>query len=96
MTVNYQGETISKYFYFKDKDDAALDPDEFTCTIYNPLGISVANPTLLKVADGQYEMDYNLAEDAPEGQWKIVVTGTVTGTPDYIGVMKEYFEVRPV
>lgn len=96
LTIYFQGQTVSKYFYFKDKDADALTPNVLTCKVYDPTGTLDASPTLAEVVTGQYEMNYPLAADAAEGMWKIVVTGTVTGTTDFVGIEKWYFEVKPV
>lgn len=86
----YPEKTVSKLIYFKDKDDAAVNPDSNTCTIYDPTGESQATPTLSKITDGIYEMNYNLPADAVEGEWSYIITGVI-GT--YKGIEKFYFKV---
>lgn len=87
----YPEQTISKYIYFKDKDDAAVDPDSNTCEIFDSAGVSQANPTLAKIVTGQYEMNYNLPADPVRGDWTIEITADI-GT--YKGIQRFYVEVE--
>lgn len=75
MTDYYRGDTISRYFYFKDKDGAAMDPDSTSCKIYDPANTEMATVTLTKVETGKYQMDYSIPADATYGVWKIIVQG---------------------
>ena len=86
---------MSRYFYFKDANGAALDPDSNSCTIYDAGGTQKATPTLTKVEDGQYQMDYNLSgSETVFGDWRIVVSGTITGSPDKVGIQIFHFQVE--
>ena len=87
----YPEQTISKYIYFKDKDDAAVDPDSNTCEIFDSLGVSQATPTLAKIAVGQYEMNYNIPSSPARGDWTIHIEAVI-GT--YTGIQKFLFEVE--
>lgn len=87
----YPEQTISKTIYFKDKDDAAVDPDSNTCEIFDPTGVSEANPTLIPIVEGEYELNYNIPADAARGDWVIEVTATI-GT--YKGIERFRFEVE--
>lgn len=89
--VYYPEQTLSKYIYFKDKDDAAVDPDSRACEIFDPEGTSKATPTLGLIEKGKYELNYNIPADAIRGDWVIVVEGVI-GT--YKGIQRFYFEVE--
>ncbi len=76
----HAGDTVSRYYYFKDKSGAAVNPDTTTVTITNPNGTPIApSPTLSAVITGKYELNYNLASNAPTGAWRIAIKG-VKGT----------------
>jgi len=89
----YPEQTLSKYIYFKDKDDAAVDPDSNSCEIFDPEGTSKATPTLMSGVTGTYELNYNIPADAIRGDWTIVVEGVI-GT--YKGIQRFYFEVEMI
>ena len=74
MTL-FRGDTVSRYYYFRDKAQALFDPDSTTCEIFGPDGVSVETVVLTQVSQGKYEMNYNIPDDAVYGVWKIVVTG---------------------
>ena len=84
-------QTISKTIYFKDKDDAAVDPDSNTCEIFDSAGVSQATPTLMPIETGEYEMNYNIPSDPARGDWLVLITGTI-GT--FKGIKRFYFEVE--
>lgn len=69
------GDTVSKYFYFKDKDETLFDPDATECKVVNPSGTETA-VVLSKAAVGKYEFNYTLSDSAEIGTWKIKVKGT--------------------
>lgn len=69
------GDTVSKYFYFKDKDGTLFDPYSTECKVINPSGAETA-VILSKAAVGKYEFNYTLPSDAALGEWKIKVKGT--------------------
>jgi uncharacterized protein YfaS (alpha-2-macroglobulin family) len=84
--IKNPGDTVSRYFYFKDENGTAFDPASITCKIVDPAGVTQGTPTLTKVATGQYSMDWNLPSDAVSGMWKIEVTatsGTYTETESF-------------
>jgi uncharacterized protein YfaS (alpha-2-macroglobulin family) len=90
----YPGDTVSRYYYFKDKTGVFIDPTTTTCELYNPSGIKITpDPTLSKVELGKYEFNYTLASDAPVGIWHIVITGT---KDTYTNKEKFAFEVVAV
>ena len=89
----YPEQTLSKYIYFKDKDDAAVNPDSFSCEIFDPEGTSKATPTLIPVVTGTYELNYNIPADAIRGDWTYVIEGVI-GT--YKGIQRFYFEVEMI
>jgi uncharacterized protein YfaS (alpha-2-macroglobulin family) len=70
---------VSRYYYFKNKDGVLFDPDNTTAEVYNPSKVKVATPDLVKVADGKYEFNYTLPEDAPKGWWFISVIAVEAG-----------------
>jgi uncharacterized protein YfaS (alpha-2-macroglobulin family) len=70
------GDTISRYFYFKDQNGNQFDPDTTTCTIVDPSGAVAATPTLARVTTGQYSLDWNIPSTALPGIWKIEVGAT--------------------
>lgn len=90
MELYYPSETVSKYVYFKDKANAPVTPDSFTCEIFDPDGASQATPTLMPIATGTYEMNWTLPSDPTPGDWIIRVSGTI-GT--YTNKQKFLFEV---
>jgi len=72
----YPGDTVSRYYYFRDKDNVPVDPDTFSSDVYDPDDVKISpSPTLTKIAVGQYEFDYTLAADANAGIWHVVITG---------------------
>ncbi len=76
----HAGDTVSRYYYFKDKSGAAFNPDTTTVIVTNPSGTVISpTPTLSLVLTGKYELNYTLATDAPTGTWKISIKG-VKGT----------------
>ena len=75
MTKN-PGDTVSRYFYFKDPTGTLFDPTTITCTIIDPTGTTQGTPTLVEVVTGQYTLDWNIPSDGPVGIWKIRVTAT--------------------
>ena len=87
----YPEQTISKKIYFRDKDDALVDPDSRSCEIFDPAGDSKANPTLMPITVGEYELNYNIPADAARGDWVIEVTADI-GT--YKGIERFRFEVE--
>lgn len=89
----YPTKTMSKYIYFKDKDDAAINPDTTTVTIYDPEGTSKGTETLSLVETGKYELNYNIPADAIRGDWSFVVEATLTAG-SYKGIERFYFEVE--
>ena len=89
----YPEKTFSKLIYFKDKNDDAVNPDSNTCTIYDPTGSPIANPTLANISTGIYELNYNLPADAERGDWSYVIEAVI-GT--YKGIERFYFEVELV
>jgi uncharacterized protein YfaS (alpha-2-macroglobulin family) len=74
--IKNPGDTVSRYFYFKDPSGNAFDPANITCKIVDPNGTTQGTPTLTKVTTGQYSMDWNLPTNAVLGIWKIEVTAT--------------------
>lgn len=76
MTQVFQGETISKQYTFTDKNGALLDPDNIAVKIIDPSGVTVATPTLTRISEGVYELNYTLANDAIKGWWIIFLTAT--------------------
>lgn len=80
-TVHYEyypGDTVSRYFYFKNKSEELIDPDSNTCEVYNPSGTKITpDVTLVRVSVGKFEFNYTLASDAPSGVWHIIVKGVV-------------------
>jgi len=84
------GDTVSYYFYFKDKDGALFDPTSNECKVVNPAGSETA-VTLNKVSVGKYSFDYTLPSDAAEGLWKIKVKGTKNS---YVQTELFYFVVE--
>jgi len=91
MVLYYPSETVSKYIYFKDKDNSPVNPDSFTCEIEDPDGVTQATPTLMNIATGTYELNWNLPSDPIRGDWIIRVSGTI-GT--YTNKQKFLFEVE--
>jgi uncharacterized protein YfaS (alpha-2-macroglobulin family) len=71
----YPGDTVSRYYYFRDKTNTPIDPDTFSSEVYDPADVKVASPTLINVAIGQYEFNYTLADDADAGIWHVVIKG---------------------
>jgi len=65
---------VSRYYYFRDKDNQLFDPDTTTCKVYDPAKTQIATPTLTKVSVGKYELNYALPGDAMKGYWTIAVT----------------------
>ena len=76
LKVFFPGDTVSRYYYFRDKDSVLFDPDTATSQVLNPSKVQVATPSLVKVSVGKYEFNYTLAGDASRGWWTILVTGT--------------------
>jgi uncharacterized protein YfaS (alpha-2-macroglobulin family) len=74
--IKNPGDTVSRYFYFKDENGNAFDPASIACKIIDATGATQGTPTLAKVATGQYSMDWNLPSNAISGLWKIEVTAT--------------------
>jgi len=68
------GDTVSYYFYFKDKNGALIDPDPSTLTfdVQDPSG-NETSVTVTKIQTGTYEFNYNLPTDAALGIWKVLV-----------------------
>jgi len=66
------GDTVSRYFYFRNKNGVLIDPDSIECTVKSPSGESVL-VTLVKVEVGKYEFNYTLPENAAPGVWSIWV-----------------------
>ena len=91
MTVYYPGETISKYIYFKDKDNNPLDPDNITVEIYDSTGKLQGTTTLTKVEVGKYELNYNIPVNATEGTWYILVSAS---KGSFANKEKVYFDVE--
>lgn len=91
MKLYYPEETVSKYIYFKDKDNSAVYPDSNTCEIIDPDGVSQATPTLMPIVTGTYELNWTLPSDPTRGDWEIRVSGTI-GT--YTNKQKFLFEVE--
>lgn len=73
MKIN-PGDTVSYYFYFKDKNNRLIDPASYSFKVKDPSGQETA-VTVTKVAVGTYEFNYTLADDAALGIWKILVHG---------------------
>lgn len=92
MTQVFQGQTISKQYTFMDKNGALLDPDQITVKIIDSTGLTVATPTLSKVSDGVYELNYTVASDAAKGLWIIFLTATKGSN---VEKKLEVFEVLP-
>jgi len=74
------GDTVSRYYYFRDKNNQLFDPDTATSKVYDPEKTQVATPTLTKVSVGKYEFNYTLPGDATKGYWTVVVTAAKGGT----------------
>jgi len=73
------GDTISRYFYFKDENDVPFTPDSTTCTIIDPSGAIATTPSLVSTGTiGKYSLDWNIPLNAQSGIWKIEV-GAVSG-----------------
>lgn len=89
----YPTKTYSTYVYFRDKDDALIDPDTTTVTIYDPEGTSQGTEDLDLVSVGKYELNYNIPADAIRGDWSYVVEATLSSGP-YKGIERFYFEVE--
>ncbi|MCW4048049.1 MAG: hypothetical protein NWE99_10915 [Candidatus Bathyarchaeota archaeon] len=90
MTQVFQGETISKQYTFTDKNGALLDPDNIIIKIIDPSGVTAATPTLTRISEGVYELNYTLASDAAKGLWVIFLTATKGTNTEK---MLEVFEV---
>ena len=89
--IYYQGETISKYIYFKDKAGAAIDPNSTEAKVYDSEGTLKATLTLTKVEVGKYEINYTVPNgDIVLGDWSIIVKG-VKGL--YTEIEKMWFTV---
>jgi len=71
---------VSRYYYFRDKNNQLFDPDTATSKVYDPEKTQVATPTLTKVSVGKYEFNYTLPGDATKGYWTVVVTAAKGGT----------------
>ncbi|MCJ7559180.1 hypothetical protein MUO79_01000 [Candidatus Bathyarchaeota archaeon] len=70
----FRNETFSKYVYFTDKDNVAIDPDSTTVTIYMPDGTTdTVTLTAVEGESGKYELNYNILEDAQTGDWKVLI-----------------------
>ena len=78
MTKN-PGDTLSRYFYFKDPTGALFDPTSITCAIIDPSGTTQGTPTLVKVVTGQWSLDWNIPSSATVGIWKLEITA-ISGT----------------
>jgi uncharacterized protein YfaS (alpha-2-macroglobulin family) len=76
MTEYHQGQTVSRRYQFKDKNGALFDPNSASVKIYNPSGVLVTTVSLTKITVGVYELNYNLAEDAPIGVWILFLLAT--------------------
>jgi hypothetical protein len=87
----YPEQTVSRRFNFEDVSGTLTDPDSSTCEVYDPTHTSQATPTLTKINDGVFEMNYTLPNNPQKGDWMIVVTGTIGS---YKGIQKFYFEVE--
>jgi len=71
------GDTISRYFYFKNENDTPLSPDTITCMIIDPNGVTIATPSLVATGTtGKYTLDWNIPSNAQSGIWKIEVSAT--------------------
>ncbi len=75
----FPGETVSLKATYMDVDGKIVDPSETHVYIYDPMGNEVASDTPTKVEDGIYRYNYDLPDDAMEGDWYAKFTGTVTG-----------------
>ena len=71
---------MSRYYYFRDKNNQLFNPDTTTSKVYDPTKTQVATPTLTKVSVEKYEFNYTLPEDAMKGYWTVVVTATKGAT----------------
>ena len=69
----YPGDTVSRYYYFRDSANTPIDPDTCTSDVYDPADVKVVSPTLSKVIVGKYEFNYTLPVDADAGIWHVVV-----------------------
>jgi len=72
----YQGETYSQYVYFLDQNNNPLDPDNIVVTVYKPDN-TTETISLSKIETGKYELNYNIADNAPVGNWKIIIVAKV-------------------
>jgi len=87
-------ETVSKYIYFRDKDDVLFDPDTYPVAIYEPDGSAVSSPpTLSPISTGKYELNWNVPADADRGDWVIEISATITAG-SYKGIEKFIIEVE--
>jgi len=68
----FRNETFSKTVRFTDKDDAPIDPDSTTVTVYMPDG-TTASSSLTSVETGEYELNYNIPADAQAGDWRVLI-----------------------
>ncbi len=78
----YPGDTVSRTLTFTDEDDDLFDPTTIAVLTINPSGVTVhtdAIGDLVRTSLGVYEYSYNLAADAPTGQWHLEVTATGGG-----------------
>ncbi len=89
----YPEQTVSRYYYFKDKDGSALDPDTFTYEIFDPSGTSMDSGSLTKVEDGKYQLDYNVPASPTAGDWTIQIEGGITAG-SYKGIKLFKFRVE--
>lgn len=70
------GDTVSRYFFFKDQNGNLFDPATLTAAIVDPNGTIQGTPSLVKVVLGQWSLDWNIPNTAIIGIWKIEITAT--------------------
>lgn len=86
----YPTETISRYVYFKDKDDTPIDPDTKEAKVYDPDGNFKTDVALTPIIVGKYQFNYALPADAVKGAWYIIIKGT---KGSYVEIERIFFEV---
>ena len=75
-------------------NDVLVDPDSFTIEVFDPKNVkrvSYNSTYLVKDSTGVYRYNFNIPTDVVEGNWRIMVKGTIG---NWVTVLNVHLEVR--
>jgi len=94
MAIFERGETYKNRTTVKSRENVYQDPSKISISIVDPCDTTLlAYTAMSKIDTGIYNYNYNIAADAPFGEYEVLVKSTATG--GNISIYKDSFFVLP-